>query len=172
MKYSLKIFICFSLFFLFNCKSKLAVAVSTLNKIEPIYSQADSILYTQKLIETKKLSDSCEKYNLNCLIHFPEEYPNYKGGIHKFREALFKGVKVPKSSKLSKYTVEFIIGRNDSIENVKIYGTNNDKMKNEIARVLKIHSIKKNWNSGSFFRHKIKYLYELDIELLEKNNSR
>ena len=144
MKYSLKIFICFSLFFLFNCKSKLAVAVSTLNKIEPIYSQADSILYTQKLIETKKLSDSCEKYNLNCLIHFPEEYPNYKGGIHKFREALFKGVKVPKSSKLSKYTVEFIIGRNDSIENVKISGTNNEKMKNEIARVLKIDSIKKN----------------------------
>ena len=84
----------------------------------------------------------------------------------------FKGVKVPKSSKLSKYTVEFIIGRNDSIENVKISGTNNDKMKNEIARVLKIDSIKKNWNSGSFFRHKIKYLYELDIELLEKNNSR
>ena len=170
MKLTIQIITCFLLFFLLGCKTnKLTLAISTLNKIEPIYNKGDAILYQQKIAETKKASDSCEKYKLNCLIHFPELYPEYNGGITKFREAVFKNIKIPKSSKPSKFTVNFILGNNDSIEQVRISGTEDKKMINEISRVLKIDSIKRNWISGSFFRHKIKYEYEFDIELLKNN---
>ena len=170
MKLTIQIITYFSLFFLFGCKTnKLTLAISTLNKIEPIYNEVDAILYKQKIAETKKASDSCEKYKLNCLIHFLELYPEYKGGITKFREAVFKDIKIPKSSKPSKFTVNFVLGRNDSIEQVRISGSEDKKMINEISRVLKIDSFRRNWTSGSFFQHKIKYEYEFDIELLKNN---
>lgn len=170
MKMFINIFSVVALLFLSGCSSnQLGLAISTINKIEPLYNKEDSLLYSKRTDETQKHEDSCKKYNLYCTSHFPELLPEYKGGITNFRVAVYNSITIPKSSKLSKYTVNFILGRNDSIDSFSISGSTDKRMRREIVKAMKNDTVwRQNWRSGSFFGYKIRYEYEFDIELYKK----
>lgn len=172
MKNVITFIFCFSFsFFILSCKSsELTLIISSINKMEPVYSEEEALFYAKKIDNIKKIADSCKNNNLDCYIHFHELNPNYRGGIGKFREDVYNNINIPRNERPSKYTVNFIVGRNDSIEIMQVHGIDNSKMKNEISRVMNLDSIRKfNWTSGSLFNRKIKYEYEIEVELYKKN---
>ena len=147
------------------------LGISTINKIEPLYTKEDNMHLINLQRERKKFADSCEIYKLNCLQEPFEDQPIYNGGINKFRELVYKNIDHTKIKKPSKASIRFILEKKDKIEDI-IIKSENSEMRKEIFRVMNLSEIKnKNWQSGKIGNKKVMYLFEFDIEFNGKNKA-
>lgn len=143
-----------SVFFLitiFSCspflnKEKL-IEISTLNE-KVLFSKSDSILFVKESERVAKFSDSCRFKKLNCYYDnetFPATYP---GGNKMFRKNFNHNLKIKKFTKPANIKIIMIIGKHNNIENVEIYNCNNESLKDEIVRVLKLPELNR-WHSAN-----------------------
>ena len=143
-----------SVFFLitiFSCspflnKEKL-IEISTLNE-KVLFSKSDSILFVKESERVAKFSDSCRDKKLNCYYDnetFPATYP---GGNNMFRKNFYHNLKIKKFTKPANIKIIMIIGKHNNIENVEIYNFNNESLKDEIVRVLKLPELNR-WHSAN-----------------------
>ena len=97
------------------------VTLSTFEEQKFLLTNEDSLLIDRENLKLKKFSDSCEKYKLNCFFCATDIYPQYEGGIPKFRKDIYQNLIIPRNSKPFIYKIKMVIGKNDSIKKVEIF---------------------------------------------------
>lgn len=152
-------------FLVIGCKAQnYKLAVSTLEKIQKLYTKDDEIYLKKLQIESKKFADSCENNKLNCFFDPFEEFPSFAGGINKFRELVYKNTDQSKIEKPSKAKIKFTVEKNDKIVDILVH-SDNSELRKEIFRVMNLDDVKnKYWKSGSIGNRKVLYLLEFDVE--------
>lgn len=164
MKYFIQILIIY--FFSISCstnsKKNQKFHLTTLNDYGLKLSKNDSIQINQYKIKNKKLSDSCNRYKLDCLLHGGHQDANFKGGINNFRQIIYDNFKIPLNTPKSKNRIYVLIGRNDKIKSYNIEAIKDQRVKNELIRILNLDEIN-NWKSGSYNQYKLEYFVELDL---------
>ena len=123
------------------------IEISTLNE-KVLFSKSDSILFVKESERVAKFSDSCRDKKLNCYYDnetFPATYP---GGNNMFRKNFYHNLKIKKFTKPANIKIVMIIGKHNNIENVEIYNFNNESLKDEIVRVLKLPELNR-WHSAN-----------------------
>ncbi len=152
-----------------GCKTQnYKLAISSINKFEPLYTEEDELYLLELQKESKKIADSCEKNKLNCLFDPFEEAPRFAGGIAKFRELVYKNIDQTKITKSSKARIKFSVEKNDKIADISVNSDDKD-LRKEIFRVMNLDEIKnKNWQSGKIANRKVLYLFEFDVEYYNK----
>ena len=160
-----------SLFFLiimFSCSpliNKKFVTLSTYKNEKFLISHLDSIKIDKLEKENKKFADSCEKYKLNCFFDGVSRFAEFPGGVNKFRKIFYENLKIQRNTKSSVGTIKLLIGKNNLLENFEISGFKNEKIKGEIARVLKLPQLS-SWASANILN--IKTDYEITLYLYIK----
>ena len=133
------------------------VTLSTFEEQKFLLTNEDSLLIDRENLKLKKFSDSCEKYKLNCFFCATDIYPQYEGGIPKFRKDIYQNLIIPRNSKPFIYKIKMVIGKNDSIKKVEIFNYKDEKVKKEILRVLSLPEIKKWKSAQSYIGIKVDY---------------
>ncbi|MFC6268366.1 hypothetical protein [Frigoriflavimonas asaccharolytica] len=169
MKNKQLLFLILFTFILIQCKSQnFGLSISTIKKIESIYTKDDEIYLTKLKTESKKLADSCEKNKLNCFFDPFEKAPTFAGGINKFRELVYKNIDQTKIKKSSKARIKFSVEKNDKIADISVNSDDKD-LRKEIFRVMNLDEIKnKYWQSGKISNRKVLYLFEFELEFNDK----
>ena len=144
------------------------VTLSTLDEQRFLLTKEDSLIIDNENLKLKKFSDSCEKYNLTCIIDSRFSLAEFYGGAAKFREQFYQNLNIPKKSKPSKNRIAVVIGKNDNIKKVEVTNYKDEFIKNEILRILTLPDLNK-WKSAQTEAGKAEYeiIFYLNIN---KNN--
>ena len=144
------------------------VTLSTLDEQRFLLTKEDSLIIDNENLKLKKFSDSCEKYNLTCIIDSRFSLAEFYGGAAKFREQFYQNLNIPKKSKPSKIRIAVVIGKNDNIKKVEVTNYKDEFIKNEILRILTLPDLNK-WKSAQTEAGKAEYeiIFYLNIN---KNN--
>lgn len=122
------------------------VELSTLNE-KVLFTKKDSISFIKEAQKVSKFSDSCKDNKLNCYYDnetFPASYP---GGVNVFRSKFYDNLKIKKFVRSANIKIVMIIGKENNIENIEISNFNNENVKDEIIRVLKLPELNR-WHSA------------------------
>ena len=141
------------------------VTLSTFEEQKFLLTNEDSLLIDIENLKLKKFSDSCEKYKLNCFFCATDIYPQYEGGIPKFRKNIYQNLIIPRNSKPFIYKIKMVIGKNDNIKKVEVTNYKDEFIKNEILRVLTLPDLNK-WKSAQTQAGKAEYeiIFYLNID--------
>ncbi|UOK42160.1 MULTISPECIES: hypothetical protein [Flavobacterium] len=134
---------------------------------EFILTKQDSVELNKIYAQSKKFADSCEKYNLNCLIHAGETQANFIGGYQKFYKTFNDNFKLPKNSSKSTSKLFLTIGKNDNIKSYKMQNIKDKRIKKEIKRVLNLKEMNK-WRSANIAGIKCDFIIEFNICIVGK----
>ncbi|WHF52313.1 hypothetical protein QGN23_03305 [Chryseobacterium gotjawalense] len=116
------------------------------NKV--LFTKPDSISFVKENERVRKFSDSCRDNKLNC-YYDNETFPAaYRGGDNMFRTKFYDNLKIKKFTKPSNIKIKIIIGKQNNIRKVEISGFQNENIKNEIIRVLKLRELNR-WHSAN-----------------------
>ena len=121
-----------------------------------LFTKMDSVLFDKESARISKFSDSCRKNRLNCYYDnetFPATFP---GGMNRFRTEFYDNFKIKKSTKPSNIKIRMIIGKQNNIEKAEISGFQDEIVKSEIKRVLKLPELNK-WHSANTILGKSDY---------------
>ena len=132
-----------------------------------ILSAEDSDLIKKHERANRKFADSCKKYNLGCLIDGGYEETAFPAGINKFRNIISNNFKLPFNAKNSINKIQLIIDKKDKIKSIRIENTKEEKVKNEISRVLNLNEIDR-WKSGGYGSEKFEYFIEFNLVITDK----
>lgn len=141
------------------------VTLSTLDEQKLIITKEDSLIIEKENLRLKKISDSCEKYNLNCFIDPKSSNAEFYRGPEKFRKQFYQNLNIPKNSKPSKNKITLVIGKNDNIKKVEVTHYKDEFIKDEILRVLSLPEMNK-WKSAKTQVGKAEYeiIFYLNID--------
>ena len=132
-----------------------------------ILSAEQSDLIQKHERNNRIFADSCKKYNLSCLIDGGYEETAFPAGINNFRNIIFNNFKLPTNSKNSINKIQLIIDKKNKIRSVRIENTKEEKIKNEISRVLNLNEINR-WKSGGYGSEKYEYFIEFNLVITNK----
>lgn len=113
-----------------------------------LFSKKDSILFVKEVERVSKSSDSCRENKLNC--HYDNETSDaeYPGGINNFKSKFYNNLNFKKFAKPANIKVKIIVGKKDNIEKVEISDFQDESIRDEIIRVLKLPELNK-WRSAN-----------------------
>ena len=132
-----------------------------------LLTKDDSIQIEKHKIQNKKISDSCEVYKLNCTLDGGYSEAEFRNGINNFRNIVSNNFNLPKKSKESSNTLHLIIEKNDKIKSFTIENTKDERVRNELERILNLPETKQ-WKSASFNRNNLEYYLKLRVEITNK----
>lgn len=159
------------LFLIYSCTTKhiqSSYYISTLENIKDFPATEKETKNIDSINQSlKEFSEKCERDNLNCIIDGYKVWAEFKGGISKFRETLFKNFKLPQNAKEGENRIRVTIGKNNRIEKIEILKYTDIATRKAIEDVFKLKELN-NWSSAKIYSIPIKTQFEISIFIVDK----
>lgn len=147
-----------------GCNTYTNISISEISKKGFLLTKYESEYIAKQNTNSKKYSDSCTKYKLNCYVDGGFEETAFPGGLNVFRQKFWENIKKGKKQKKGNYLIMIVIGKDNKTKSVEVLNYNDMALTQKIKQVLNLPELNR-WRSGSYGDKKLEYYLEFNLNI-------